>query len=178
MSSLWHDITQWATTVDWAMWGTWTLTIILMLVGLAGTVLPLLPGPVIIFVGALLHTFLRSQSAMSWWGLALMAILLILSFVVDFVSGAMGTKHFGGSKWGVWGVLVGGIVGIFFGLPGLIIGPIVGGFAAERWIAKKDFHPAAKATWGTVVGTTVGMVVRLGISVAMVLLFFADALWW
>lgn len=175
---MWHDFTNSFSSVDWAMWGTWTLTIVLMVTGLAGTILPLLPGPVIIFVAGVLHTILRPQSAMSWWGIGVMALLLALSFVVDFASGALGTKHFGGSKWGVGGVIGGGIVGLFFGLPGLIIGPIVGGFLAERYLAKKEFHPAARATWGTVVGTTLGMVVRVGLSVAMVLLFFVDALWW
>jgi uncharacterized protein YqgC (DUF456 family) len=163
---------------DWAMWGVWTLTTVLMVAGLAGTVLPLLPGPVLIFVGGVLHTILRPESKMSWWGIGLLALLLALSFLVDFVSGALGTKHFGGSKWGVAGVIVGGIVGLFFGLPGLIIGPIVGGFAAEKWIAQKEFKPAARATWGTVVGTTLGMVARVGISVAMVAVFLIDALWW
>src|SRR5688572_27150816 len=150
MSSWWQNITQWATSVDWALWGTWTLTSVLLLTGLLGTVLPLLPGPVIIFVGGALHTFLRPESAMSWWGIGIMALLLALSFFVDFASGALGTKHFGGSKWGVTGVIIGGIVGLFFGLPGLIIGPIIGGFVAERFIAKKEFHPAVRATWGTV----------------------------
>lgn len=178
MTSLWHHITEWASTVDWAMWSVWTLTCVLMLTGLAGTVLPLLPGPVIIFIAGVLHTFLRPESAMSWWGIALMALLLALSFVVDFASGALGTKHFGGSKWGIWGVVIGGIVGLFFGLPGLIVGPIAGGYIAERYVAKKEFHPAVKATWGTVVGTTLGMVVRIGLSVAMVAVFFVDALWW
>ena len=58
------------------MWGTWTLTIVLLATGLAGTILPLLPGPVIIFVAGVLHTFLRPESAMSWWGIGLMALLV------------------------------------------------------------------------------------------------------
>jgi uncharacterized protein YqgC (DUF456 family) len=178
MTSWWNDFTQWASTFDWRMWGTWTLTIFLLVTGLLGTVLPLLPGPVIIFVGGVLHTFLRPESAMSWWGIGVMALLLALSFVVDFASGALGTKHFGGSRWGVTGVVIGGLVGLFFGLPGLIIGPVVGGFLGERYVARKEFHPALRATWGTVVGTTVGMVVRVGISVAMIAVFFLDALWW
>jgi uncharacterized protein YqgC (DUF456 family) len=78
----------------------------------------------------------------------------------------------------VTGVVIGGLVGLFFGLPGLIIGPVVGGFLGERYVARKEFHPALRATWGTVVGTTVGMVVRVGISVAMIAVFFLDALWW
>jgi uncharacterized protein YqgC (DUF456 family) len=178
MSSLWQNITEWFSSVDLAMWGVWTLTIILLVAGLIGTVLPLLPGPVLIFVGGVLHTFLRPESAMSWWGIGLMALLLGLSFLVDFASGALGTKHFGGSRWGVGGVIVGALVGLFFGLPGLIIGPLLGGFLAEMFLARKEFHPALRATWGTVVGTTVGMGVRVGISVAMIAVFFVDALWW
>lgn len=178
MTALWHSITQWFSSVDWAMWGTWTLTSALLVVGLAFTVLPLLPGPLIIFAGGIVHTILRPQSGMSWEGIALFSLLLVVSYVVDFMSGAVGTKWFGGSKWGVIGVIIGGVVGLFFGLPGLILGPIIGGFAAEKWIAKKDFHPAAKATWGSVVGTTLGMLIRLGISVAMVAVFLVDALWW
>lgn len=178
MSNIWHSITQWSSSVDWAMWGTWLVTGSLLLAGLVGTVLPMLPGPVVIFVAGVLHSFLRPESAMSWGGIAILGLLLALSFVVDFVSGAMGTKWFGGSKWGIWGVIIGGIVGLFFGLPGLVIGPIAGGFAAEKWLAKKDFQPAARATWGTLVGTTVGMGVRVGISVAMIAVFLVDALWW
>lgn len=176
MSSYWHNLTHWFSSVDWAMWGTWALTITLLVVGLLGTVLPLLPGPFIIYVGGILHTFIRPESGMSWPGIALFTLLLLASYAVDFMSGAVGTKWFGGSKWGMWGVLVGGLVGLFFGLPGLILGPIIGGFAAEKLIARKDFHPAAKATWGTVVGTTVGMGVRFAISGAMVAVFFIDAL--
>jgi uncharacterized protein YqgC (DUF456 family) len=176
--SWWHDFTHWVSSVDWSMWGTWILTSVLFIVGLVFTVLPFLPGPLIIFAGGIVHTLLRPQSGMSWPGIAIFTLLLIASYVVDFMSGAVGTKWFGGSKWGVWGVFIGGIVGLFFGLPGLILGPIIGGFAAEMCIAKKSFHPAAKATWGSIVGTTLGVVVRLGISVAMIVVFLVDGLWW
>src|SRR3954463_1812647 len=96
MSGIWQDMTHWFTSVDWAMWGTWTLTTVLMLTGLAGTVLPLLPGPLLIYVGGIAHTLLRPQSGMSWPGLIIFTLLLIASYVVDFMSGAVGTKWFGG----------------------------------------------------------------------------------
>lgn len=168
---------EWLKSIDWALWGVWSLTITLMLVGLAGTVLPLLPGPFIIFVAAIAHMFLRPETGISWWSIAVLAVLLIIAYAVDFFSGAMGTKWFGGSRWGIAGVLIGGIVGLFFGIIGLVIGPIVGGLVAELLLARKKMGPAMKATWGSVVGTTVGLAARVGISLAMVAVFVLDVLW-
>jgi uncharacterized protein YqgC (DUF456 family) len=168
---------EWLRSVDWSLWGVWTLTVTLMIVGFAGTVLPLLPGPFIIFVAMVAHKFLRPETGISWWGIVVVAVLLILAYVVDFFSGAMGTKWFGGSKWGIFGVLVGGIVGLFFGIIGLIVGPIIGGLVAELLLARKKMGPAVKATWGSVVGTTVGLAARIAISLAMIAVFVLDVLW-
>lgn len=163
--------------IDWACYGVWTLTTMLMLLGVIGSVVPLLPGPLLIFVGAVAHTLLRPQSGVSWWCIGLLFVLTIVAYVLDFASGAMGTRKFGGSKWGVAGVIVGGIVGMFFSLPGLIIGPLLGGFAFEMIFARKELRPAVKSTWGTVVGTGVGIALRLGVSIIMVASFLIDALW-
>lgn len=166
-----------AAGIDWAFWGTWSLTGILLVLGLIGTVIPLLPGPVLIFVAGIVHTLLRPESGMSWWAIAIQAVLVLAAYGIDLMSGAMGTKWFGGSRWGVAGVLIGGIVGLFFGLPGLIFGPLIGGFAFEMLFAKKEISPAAKATWGTVVGTGVGLVARLCIGLVMIAWFFACVFW-
>lgn len=163
--------------VDLSFWGVWTLTVLLLTLGLIGTVVPLLPGPVLIFIAGVLHTLLRPESGMSWWAIAIQAVLVGVAYGLDIASGAMGTKWFGGSKWGVIGVLVGGVIGLFFGLPGLILGPLIGGFAFEMLFAKKKMTPAAKATWGTLIGTGVGLVARFCVGLAMVAWFFIDALW-
>jgi uncharacterized protein YqgC (DUF456 family) len=168
---------EWLQSVDWSLWGVWSLTVTLMIVGLAGTVLPLLPGPFIIFVAAVAHKFLRTETGISWWSIAALAVMLIIAYAVDFFSGAMGTKWFGGSRWGVAGVIIGGLVGLFFGLIGLIIGPIIGGLVAELLLARKKMGPAVKATWGSVVGTTVGLAARVGISLAMIAVFVLDVMW-
>lgn len=166
-----------AAGIDWAFWGTWSLTGILLVAGLIGTVVPLLPGPVLIFVAGIVHTLLRPESGMSWWAIAIQALLVAVAYGIDIMSGAMGTKWFGGSRWGVAGVLIGGIVGLFFGLPGLIFGPLIGGFAFEMLFAKKEMSPAAKATWGTLVGTGVGLVARLCIGLVMIGWFFVNVFW-
>lgn len=165
-------------SIDWAFWGVWTLTTVLMVIGLAGAVLPFVPGPMVIFVAALVHTLLRPQSGVGWWCIAILFVLMLVAYAFDFASGAVGAKWFGGSRWGMAGVILGGIVGLFFGIIGLIIGPLVGGFAFEMLFAKMELKPAAKSTWGTVVGTGVGLAARLGVSIAMVAAFLIDALWW
>lgn len=176
--SVWNAIGQFFGSVDWACIGVWSLTLSLLVIGVLGSVLPILPGPMLIFLAGIIHTFLRPESAMSLWGIVILALLLAAAYGLDFLSGAMGAKWFGASRWGIVGVLVGGVVGFFFSLPGLILGPIVGGLAFEVLFAKKEMRPAMRSTWGTIVGTGAGLVLRFAISLAMVIVFFVDALWW
>ena len=172
------SIQHWFGSIDWACYGVWALTLTLLVVGILGAILPFLPGPMILFVAGVLHTWLRPESGMSGWGIAILGLLLVFAYAVDFASSAMGAKWFGASRWGIGGVVVGGLVGMFFGIPGLLIGPIAGGLLAEVFLAKRDWKSGVKSTWGSVVGTGVGLVARLGISIVMVLVFLADALWW
>jgi uncharacterized protein len=176
--SVWNATAHFLQSIQWTAIGVWSLTISLLILGVIGSVLPLLPGPLLIFLAGVIHTLLRPESAMSWQGLVVLGLLTAIAYVLDFVSGAMGAKWFGASRWGLVGVLVGGIVGLFFSLPGLILGPIVGGLVFELWFAKKEMKPAMKSTWGTIVGTGAGLVLRLAVSLAMVAVFFVDALWW
>ena len=168
----------WLSSIDWNLIGVWTLTICLLVVGVIGAVIPFLPGPMLLFVAGVLHTLLRPESAMSPWGIALLGLLLVVAYVVDFASSAMGAKWFGASRWGVAGVIIGGIVGMFFGIPGLLVGPVVGGLSFEIFLAKRDWRSGVKSTWGSVVGTGVGLAVRLALSLAMVIVFLIDTLWW
>lgn len=178
LSGMWEAVAAFFTAIDWSFWGVWSLTISLLLLGLIGAVVPFLPGPFLIFVAGVLHTLLRPESAMGWSGIAVLALLLALAYAIDFASGMLGARWFGASRWGVFGVFVGGVVGLFFGLPGLILGPLAGGFAFEMVMAKKELKPAARSTWGTLLGTGMGLLARLGVSVAMIVVFFVDALFW
>lgn len=178
LSGIWEAAAGFFTAIDWSFWGVWTLTGSLLLLGLLGAVVPFLPGPFLIFLAGIVHTVLRPESALSWTGIAVLALLLAVAYAIDFASGMLGARWFGASKWGVFGVFAGGIVGFFFGLPGLIFGPLAGGFAFEMLLAKKELKPAARSTWGTLLGTGVGLLARIGISVVMIAVFFADALVW
>lgn len=178
LSDAWESVSQVFTGIPYEVIGVWTLTISLLVVGLIGSVVPLLPGPFLIFLAGILHTWLRPESAMSWQGIVILSLLLVVAYVVDMVSGALGARWFGASRWGIAGVFIGGIVGLFFAPLGFILGPIIGGLAFELLFAKKRMAPAVKSTWGTVLGTGLGLVARLGISLAMVATVLIDALWW
>ena len=108
---------------------------------------------------------------MSFWGIVILSLWLVLAYVIDFASGMLGARWFGASRWGIAGVFIGGIAGLFFGPIGLIAGPLVGGIACELVFAKKQLQPAAKSAWGSLLGAGVGLVVRVIVSLAMIATF-------
>ncbi len=155
----------------------WTITLLLMLVGLVGTVVPLLPGTTIILAAAVLHRLmLGAGQSVGWWTIGALSALTLLSFAVELLSGSIGAKWFGATKWGAIGGIIGGIVGLFFGLVGIFVGPLVGVLVGEL-LGGKGLLPAGKSTWGTLIGTTAGMLAKVGLALAMVALFLAAALW-
>lgn len=140
----------------------------LMLIGLIGTIVPLVPGTVLILVGAFYHRwYFGPGESVGWITLGGLVFLTLLSQAVDFLSSAAGAKYFGATRWGILGGLAGGVVGLFFGLPGLIVGPLVGVLAGEL-LGGQRLLPATRSTWGTVIGTGVGMVVKVAIAFVMV----------
>lgn len=154
----------------------WTVTIVLMLVGLLGTVLPLLPGTTIILAAAILHHFtVPADQSVGWWTLSGLIALTILSYAVDLVSGTIGAKWFGATRWGAIGGIIGAIVGLFFGLIGVFVGPLVGVLLGEV-IGGKELLPAGKSTWGTLLGTTAGIIARFFIALLMIAWFLTAAL--
>ena len=154
----------------------WTLTLLLMLVGLVGTVVPLLPGTTVILAAAIgHHLLLGEEHSVGWWTIAGLALLTALSFVVDFFSGAMGAKYFGASRWGAIGGILGAVVGLFFGLIGLFVGPLIGALVGEM-LGGRGILPAGKSGWGTFLGTTAGIISKLLIGVLMIAWFLAAAL--
>ncbi|MEM7602892.1 MAG: DUF456 domain-containing protein [Verrucomicrobiota bacterium] len=152
------------------------LAIAFVAIGFVGTFLPFLPGTALIFIGSLIHYFTlgREASGLAWQGLVGIGFLFVLSLVFDWFSGAMGAKWFGSTKWGIWGAILGGIIGLFFGLPGIIIGPIVGVFAFEMIFARKHLKEASNSTLGTVVGGIVGTLIRVALAVGMVAWYVID----
>ncbi len=158
-----------------AFW--WTLTIVLMLIGLAGTVLPLLPGTTVILAAAIIHhTALGEANSVSWWTIAGLAVLMVLSYVIDIVSGSIGAKWFGATRWGAFGGILGAIVGLFFFPIGLFVGPMVGVLAGEI-LGGKELLPAGRSSVGTLLGTTAGLFAKLTVAAVMIAWFLIAALW-
>lgn len=151
----------------------WSVTVLLMLAGLAGTVVPLIPGTILILAGAILNHF--TLHSVGWPTLAVLTLLMLLAQALDIFSGAVGAKWFGATRWGAIGGILGAIVGLFFGLPGIFLGPLIGALIGEL-LGGKGILPAGKSSWGTFLGTTAGLVGRVLIGLLMVGWFVAAAL--
>ena len=146
----------------------WLLAIVLMAVGLIGTVLPVVPGTAIILAAALLHQIiLGSEKSLGWWNIAALVLLTLLSYALEFAAGYFGAKRFGATKWGAFGAVIGAIAGLFFPFPGLIVGPVAGALAGEL-VAGKRLVSAGRAGWGTLLGNLAGMIGKLTIGLVMV----------
>lgn len=154
----------------------WAAVAILIVAGFLGTFLPVIPGTALILAGSFLFYFTMGMEAsgLAWQGLVFIGLLFAASIALDWLSGAMGAKWFGSSKWGIAGAILGGIVGLFFGLPGLIVGPIAGVFLFEILFAKKEIKQAGQSTVGTVVGGLAGILGRVLIALAMIAWFVVD----
>ena len=154
----------------------WVVTSCLLLAGMIGCVLPVLPGHLILFIAAVAHRLMLGAegSGLHWWSFVVLGLLMAISQIFEMVSGAVGTRWFGGSRWGALGALLGSIAGLFFLPFGLLVGPLLGAFLFEIGFANRQTAPAVVSGVGSVVGTLTGMVFKIGIGALMVLWFFLD----
>ncbi|OHX17067.1 DUF456 domain-containing protein [Chromobacterium sphagni] len=142
------------------------LAVALMLAGLAGTVLPAIPGLPLLFGGMLLASWLDNFQHLGPISLTILAVLAALGLLIDFVAGLMGAKASGASRQALWGAFVGSLVGMFFGVAGVILGPLLGAVIGE-FIARKDAFQAGKVGIGTFIGFIVGAVAKVACAFAM-----------
>lgn len=148
----------------------WIAVGVLCLLGLAGNILPLLPGAPLLVAGFILGAWLDGFERVGWGWLGLLIGLGVVMQGVDVLSGAWGAKKMGASRSAIIGALLGAVLGIFLGLPGLILGPFVGAAVGE-WLVRQDVMRAAGIGLATWVGLVVGMVLKMGLSVAMLGIF-------
>lgn len=159
----------------------YVLAALLVLIGLAGVVLPVLPGVPLMFAGMLLAAWADGFERIGVWSLVTLGVLTAVSFAVDFWATAVGAKRVGASRLALVGTIIGTFVGLFFGLPGLFAGPFVGAVIGEL-ISRRDLRPsglgqATRVGIGTWVGIAIGVALKLALAVLM-LAVFAFAWWW
>jgi uncharacterized protein YqgC (DUF456 family) len=148
----------------------WILAIFLVLAGIAGSVLPALPGVPLVFAGLLLGAWIDHFQKVGWFTLVVLGLLTLLSFAVDFLATSMGAKRVGASKWAVAGSALGTLAGLFFGIPGLILGPFLGAVAGEL-VARRGQRQAVRSGFGAWIGLLVGTAGKLALIFAMVGIF-------
>ena len=152
----------------------WLFTIVLLAVGLIGTVLPIIPGTTIILAAAVIHRMmLGAEKSIGWGSIAVLVLLTLATYALDFLGAYFGAKYFGATKWGMFGAIFGALIGLFFGIIGLFVGPVIGAIGGE-FIAGKKMIAAGKAGWGSLLGNLAGMIGKLVIALVMITIFLMN----
>jgi hypothetical protein len=150
----------------------WVLAVLLVALGCAGLILPGLPGAPLVFAGLFVAAWAEGFAYVGWPWLLLLALIAALTFAVDFAATALGAKKFGASPRAVLGAVLGGLVGLFFGPLGLVLGPFLGAVLAELSL-RKDLETAQRAGLGATLGFLLGGVAKLALACLMIGIFAA-----
>jgi uncharacterized protein YqgC (DUF456 family) len=148
----------------------WILSIGLMVVGLAGAVLPVLPGAGLVLAGTVLGAWIDDFQRVGGWTVGVLVLLAALSFVLDYVAGMLGAKKAGASKQALIGAAVGTVAGLFLGFVGVLVLPFVGAAAGE-YLARRDHRAAARVGLATGIGLIVALVAKVVIAFVMIGIF-------
>jgi len=154
----------------------WTLTVLLTAAGVLGVLVPLIPGTTLILFAMVLHKLLVPE-ALTWGMLGWIGLAWFASVVVDFAGVLVGTRLFGGTKWGLAGASGGAFIGMFFSLPALILGTIFGAVVAEKYAAKRTHQESLRAGAGAAVGFLLSTAGRMACAFVMVVLFLYAVRW-
>jgi len=150
----------------------WAATVALMLIGLAGTVLPALPGTALVLAGAALGAWIDDFTRVSGFTLGVIAAMAVLSWVLEYMAGLMGARRVQASRQALLGAALGTVVGLFMGLVGVLFMPLVGAALGE-YLARRDELQSLKVGLATWVGMLMGMLAKVALAFMMVGLFVA-----
>jgi uncharacterized protein len=153
-----------------------SLALLVMLIGFAGSILPGLPGAPLILVAAVGHRLYFGSLSASNLVLGILVVLVLLSVLLDYLASVYGAKKFGATWRGMVGAVVGGLIGFFFSLPGILLGPFIGAMLFEA-IGGYEFKKAARAGLGATLGLLAGVVGKCAVCAAMIGLFTASVIW-
>jgi uncharacterized protein YqgC (DUF456 family) len=148
----------------------WVLSVVLIVVGVAGTVLPALPGTLFVLGGIVLGAWIDDFTRVGWVVVTLVSVLAVLAWVLDYVAGLLGARKAGASRQAIVGAALGTVAGLFMGLIGVLFMPLVGAAIGE-FIAQKDHQRAVKVGVATWLGIMAGLVSKVVIAFMMIGLF-------
>ena len=153
----------------------WILSVVLIVAGVAGTVLPLLPGTALVLAGMVLGAWIDGFARVGGVTVGVLVALALVSWVLEYVAGLMGAKRAGASKQALIGAALGTVAGLFLGFVGVLFMPLVGAAVGE-YLAQRDEQRAMRVGLATWLGILVGMVAKVGIAFVMVGVFVAALL--
>ena len=145
----------------------WVLSTLLILLGLAGIVLPALPGTLLVLAGIVLGAWIGDFTQVGWFATAAVAVLAVLAWAMDYVAAALGAKRAGASRQAIIGAAIGTVAGIFMGLVGVLFMPLVGAAVGE-FIARRDHGGALRVGIATWLGLLVGMLAKFVLAFMMI----------
>lgn len=151
------------------------LGFVCVVVGIFGSFLPVLPGPIVSWVGLLL-LYLTEKIENNYWILVISFVVVILISILDYTIPAKGTKKFGGSSYGIWGTNIGMLIGIFVPIPfGFIVGAFVGAFVGELFYNSQDKNRALKAATGSLLGFLASSFMKMVVCLCFLFLYLIIA---
>jgi uncharacterized protein len=150
--------------------------LILMGIGCLGSVLPALPSTPVVLLAALGHKLYFGENSVSWVVFVVLTLITAVALVMDYLASVYGAKRFGATKKGMAGAIVGGVAGLFFPFPGILVGPFVGSALFEL-AGGREMKPAMRAGLGATLGLFAGAVGKLLCCFAMMGLFAVSVIW-
>jgi uncharacterized protein YqgC (DUF456 family) len=147
-----------------------TLGAILAVIGLAGMLLPIIPGAPILYFGLVLAAWADDFEYVGLWTMVLLGVIAALTYLVDFLAGAFGVKRFGASPRAMFGAAAGTLLGLFFGFPGVLVGPFAGACIGEL-TTTRNVEAAGRAGFGATLGLVIGAAVKLAMAFTMLGIF-------
>lgn len=148
----------------------WGLSVALIMLGLAGTVLPVLPGTLLVWAGIVLGAWIDDFSRVSVATVVAISVLALLAWGLDYAAGMLGAHKVGASQWALLGAAIGTVLGLFMGVVGVLFMPLVGAAAGE-YLARKDQSRALRVGLATWVGIMLGLLVKVVLACMMVGVF-------
>ena len=148
----------------------WALSAALILLGLAGMVLPVLPGTVLVLAGILVGAWIDDFTRVGWFAVATVSVLAVLAWLTDYVAALLGARRAGASRQAIIGAALGTLAGIFMGLVGVLFMPLVGAVIGEYLAHRNEWRSlhVGVATW---VGIMIGMIAKVVLAFVMIGVF-------